>query len=405
MISRARYILLNVYHILIDGLFDSIPVLLAFMILSFDEKEAAVGLIVSLGTALSTAAGLGTLVLTRKFRFAHIAALVTAVYGAGFLAASFSTGIVAAGLCFAFAMTGHSIFHNISFSYITRNTDRTKLGRVMGDFIAIGDVGRIPLVSLSAFAAAYSFAGLPGWKVVCFAYGLATLCAAFGLLFIQEKNSVPEPGNSDPKQYLPSFALLKNREVFLSMLASVLNAFSNERVFTFLPLLLLAKGIDPTVIGTFALGFTAGSFLGKMACGRFIDSFGSRKVFIFAELLLTVLLCILLATDSLALIVVIALVLGIVTKGTIPVVQTIIIEPVSKTRTFDDIFSINSFLRGITNMLTPLLFGLMASWWGMNVVYLLMALVAAVAVIPVWMMRRPDPENTEPAQEQDSAGA
>ncbi|MDL2266458.1 MFS transporter [Desulfovibrio sp. OttesenSCG-928-G15] len=137
------------------------------------------------------------------------------------------------------------------------------------------------------------------------------------------------------------------------MLASVLNAFSNERVFTFLPLLLLAKGIDPTIIGTFALGFTAGSFLGKMACGRFIDSYGSRKVFVFAELLLTILLCILLMTDSLALIVIIALVLGIVTKGTIPVVQTIIIEPVSKSGAFDDIFSINSFVRGITNMLTP----------------------------------------------------
>ena len=29
MLSRARYILLNAYHILIDGLFDAVPILLA----------------------------------------------------------------------------------------------------------------------------------------------------------------------------------------------------------------------------------------------------------------------------------------------------------------------------------------------------------------------------------------
>ncbi|MDL2266457.1 hypothetical protein LJC46_00520 [Desulfovibrio sp. OttesenSCG-928-G15] len=195
MISRSRYMLLNAYHILIDGLFDSIPILLAFMILTFDVNESAVGLIVSLGTALGTAAGLGTLVLARTLKFTHITALVTAVYGAGFVAAAFSGGIMSAGICFALAMTGHSIFHNISFSYITRNTERQKLGRVMGDFIAIGDVGRIPLVSLAAFAAAYTFAGLPGWKLVCFCYGAIALCAALGLLPMQDEDA---PQKTDP---------------------------------------------------------------------------------------------------------------------------------------------------------------------------------------------------------------
>lgn len=48
----------------------------------------------------------------------------------------------------------------------------------MSDFTAIGDVGRIPLVSLAAFAAASVCAGLPGWRAVCLAYGVAALCAA-----------------------------------------------------------------------------------------------------------------------------------------------------------------------------------------------------------------------------------
>lgn len=93
--------------------------------------------------------------------------------------------------------------------------------------------------------------------------------------------------------------------------------------------------------------------------------------------------------SNLMLVVFIALLLGIVTKGTVPVVQTIITEPVQHLAVYDDIFSINSFLRGIMNMLTPLLFGFMASIAGMNSVYAIMAAVAAIAVIPVLCMAKP----------------
>ena len=387
MISRARYVLLNVYHVLIDGLFDAVPILLAFMALSFGNGEKEVGLIVSLGTAVGTAAGLGTLFLSRNLGFMRTIALVTAVYGAGFFTASFAGNIVVAGFCFILAMAGHTVFHNVSFSYLTLHTDRRRLGRIMSDFTAIGDIGRIPLVSLAAFAAAYSFAGFPGWKAVCLGYGAITLCAAFRLFFISRADK-PEKQNAKQRSF-PAFGILKDRDLSLAMLASVLNAFSNDRIFTFLPLLLMAKGIDPKIIGTFALGFTVGSFLGKMACGRLVDGLGPRKVFVAAELLLTGLLYLLITATSLAFIVIIALLLGIVTKGTVPVIQAIITEPVQKTAAYDDVFSINSFLRGIINMLTPLLFGLMAAAWSLNIVYGIMAIVAALAAVPVLLMKKP----------------
>ena len=69
MIPRARFIMLNLYHILIDGLFDSVPVVLAFMALALGSGETDVGLVVSLGAALSTAVGLGTGLFSRRFGF------------------------------------------------------------------------------------------------------------------------------------------------------------------------------------------------------------------------------------------------------------------------------------------------------------------------------------------------
>lgn len=386
MIPRGRYILINAYHILIDGLFDSVPVLLAFIVLAFGSNEAAVGLIVSIGTATGTAAGLLTLLFSATLGFLGTTALVTALYGAGFLGAAFAGNIFVAGACFVLALTGHAVFHNIAFSYLTLHTERQRLGRIMSDFTAFGDIGRIPLVTLASFAAAYTIFGYEGWRVICLAYGTGTLGLALWLFITANKEERQKP--SEKGRIFPSFSLLKQKDVLLSILASILNACSNDRIFTFLPLLLLAKGIDPKIIGSFALGFTLGSFIGKMACGRFVDIFGSRRVFIAAEFLLTCLLVALILAENIWLIVVLALALGIVTRGTVPVIQAIITGPVRDTGAYDDVFSINSLARGVTNMLTPLLFGFMASLWSMHLVYAFMALVAAVAAIPVWMMSR-----------------
>ena len=281
----------------------------------------------------------------------------------------------------------------------------------MSDFTAIGDVGRIPLVSFAAFAAAYSVGSMPGWRAICLAYGALALGAGLWLYCTRRSfaessesgqaapsataattSSTGAPAAARPARRNPfaAFAILKNRAVLLAMLGSMLNAFSNDRIFTFLPLLLVAKGMDATTIGSFALGFTLGSFAGKMACGRLIDIFGTRKIFIAAGLTLTLLLCALLSSNNLVLTLLLALAIGIVTKGTVPVIQTIITEPVQGAHNYEAIFTVNSFGRGITNILTPVLFGGLAARWSMDAVYLLMAAVATLSIVPVVFMGKPE---------------
>ena len=388
MLSRAQYTLVNFFHVLFDGLFDSIPVLLTFMALTFNNGEGAVGIAVALVTAASTFAGLGSLFVSKRLGFMRSICLMAFVYGMGFLLASFAGHIAIAAICFTFAVLGQIAFHNITFSYLTMHTERKTLGKVMSDFTAIGEIGRIPMVSFAAFAAAYSFFDLDGWRAVCLGYGAATIAIAVWLGLSIKKKTPPNDTSSANKRRFPSFTILRHRQLALAISASMLNAFSNDRIFAFLPLLMLAKGIDPKIIGGFALGFTVGSFLGKMACGRLADRFGSRRVFICATLILTTLLILLVLSQNVICIVILALLLGMVTKGTAPVIQTIITQPVDNPDEYDDVFSINSFLRGITNMLTPLLFGFVASIWNMNVTYVIMAVVSVLAVVPILMMQR-----------------
>ena len=58
-------------------------------------------------------------------------------------------------------------------------------------------------------------------------------------------------------------------------------------------------------------------------------------------------------------------------------------EPVTDPQAYDDLFAFNTFARGSTNILTPLLFGFIASAFSAEYIYVLMAIVSVFAVAPV----------------------
>ncbi|MEG2173323.1 MAG: MFS transporter [Desulfovibrionaceae bacterium] len=382
---------LNSYHILIDGLFDATPILLSFIIIGFGADEKAVGSILSLAFIVTTLAGLATIYLSQRWGFLRTICIVTTCLGVGYTANAFSPNLYTTGLFCIIALAGHGLFHNIAFSYLTSHNDRAVLGKAMSNFTVLGDMGRIPFVSLAGYAGAISLWGFAGWRSVCLLYGLLALAASVYVLYLNTNKTTPlfpqDPTRSSTPRRFPSFALLHDPQVRLALSASGLDAFSSDRLFAFLPFLLLAKGIEPTVIGTFALGFTVGSLAGKFVCGRMTDIFGNRRVFIVSELLMAVLVVVLLFSQQLWCIISAAMLLGAVTRGTVPIIQTIITEPVKNATNFDDIFALNSLLRGSINTASPAIFGFLAAAMGIEFVYGLMSAVATLAVLPIFFLR------------------
>lgn len=383
--TKKTFALLNAYHVLVDGLYDSVPVLLAFVVLGFGAGEKTVGSVVSAGLMASTVAGLWAVWFSRQLGPTGALALVTLGYGLGFVAASWSASMVLAGACFVLALAGHGVFHTLAFSWIAQETPKAGLGRALSDFTAIGDIGRIPLVSLAGFVAALPIAGMAGWRVVCFSYGLIALCAGGWLLWHSRRKYIAgRPAEHTAKgRVLPSLGLLKEKKLALALAANVLNTIGSDHIFTFMPLLLLGKGIAPQIMGAFALGFTVGCFAGKMLCGRLVDLWGARPVFVGAEVVQAGLLVLLVGQSTPGGIVATALALGMVTKGTVPVVQTILAGAVAPGQAYEEVFAGSSFVRGCVNMTLPLLFGALAANTSMELVYVLMAAAALVAVVPV----------------------
>ena len=384
--------LLNIFHVLIDGLFESVPLLLSFMAIAWGSGEKEVGLIISLAVMASTLTGLATKPLSRRFGRLTALIWITALYGAGFFMNAFSANLYFAGGCFILATAGHTDFHSISFSYLSAATDRTELGTALGNFTALGDIGRVPFTALTGFMAASSLAGLPGWRIVSFLYGLGALLFSYwaGVLLFSGKGSTPvePPTTATATKNLPDFSLLRNSRHALPILANSFDAFGSDRIFTFLPFLLLVKQIEPQQIGLFALLFTLSGLGGKMVCGRLVDRFGARTMFISAESAMALLLGILVVATQPSLLLVTAFLLGIVTKGTVPVMQTIVANTVEDPAEYDDIFTLNSLSRGTTNILAPLFFGFIAAAYGVVWAYCAMGLAAGCAVLPIALMKK-----------------
>ncbi len=75
--------LLQIFHVLVDGLYDSVPILLSFMIVAFGAQERDAGVILSLSALLGTLAGLGTKGCSQRFGFLRTLCLITGAYGVG----------------------------------------------------------------------------------------------------------------------------------------------------------------------------------------------------------------------------------------------------------------------------------------------------------------------------------
>lgn len=224
--------------------------------------------------------------------------------------------------------------------------------------------------------------------MICFSYGILVLGIGIILLLYKKQSDDTEHNNSQKsRRFLPSLASIRDKNIKLVLWGSIINAFSSEQIFIFLPSLLLFKGFDHKILGALALGFTVGCFIGKTACGRLLDKFGTRKVFVVSQLILAIILILLIISDSLYTVIFIALLLGIVTKGTIPVIQSMITEPLTSSEYYNDIFTINGFARGVINVLAPTFFGLIGSNFNLNFTYSIMAISAVFAIVPILLIK------------------
>jgi len=183
------------------------------------------------------------------------------------------------------------------------------------NFIAIGDIGRIGIAAVLTFIVVYL-----GWRSTAMLYAewqSFVLFVFYFFLFSKTETIVCKTKNTTKikfKEILTHKMFVFLRRLISSMLLRVIH-------YSFFSFLLLKRGVEPALLGSFTAAFFVGNFLGKTMLGRFVDKLGPAKVFIISDVLMAIFIIILANSTVLAIIIICSVILGIFTRGTIPVVQ------------------------------------------------------------------------------------
>ncbi len=371
---------LNILHVFNDGFQASMLLLLPFIAKDLHASYAQSGMLGSAMNSLQIFLALPAGYLAVRFgglRVLIIAALLSAV---GFIGVALGPTLAFLVLLFFLAGAGFAVFHPIAFSMVAKVSEKKTLGRTMGLFTAVGDIGRIGLVTMITVLIVRF-----GWRNTALLYG----CISFVVFFVYAKHLFALTSFSDirKKQSKPekSFRLLEilmQPAFYLSNLAGMLDSFASSSMFVFLPFLYLQKGIDAKALGSFTAMFFIGNILGKYFLGRFVDIFGNSKVFIAAEFLMALFVMLLASAHSFVFIIIFSIILGALTKGTVPVFQAMQSEAVQVHGQYEKAYGLSALLVSSTTVIAPFVLGWISDVSGIVASFYVVALFALLAIIP-----------------------
>jgi MFS family permease len=151
----------------------------------------------------------------------------------------------------------------------------------------------------------------------------------------------------------------------------------------FIPFLLVFRGASVNYLGSLTAAFFVGNMVGKAGMGRLVDRFGNKKVFFLAEVVMMVCLLVITQVPWVIAIAAVSVVLGALTKGTVPVIMTMVSESLQKGDSRQQAYGFNAFIVGIASTSAPFLLGLISDSLGIQSAFYLSAVLAAMAIIPV----------------------
>ncbi|AEV28094.1 arabinose efflux permease family protein [Sphaerochaeta pleomorpha str. Grapes] len=377
-------LLLSLFHFLNDGYLATLPLFLPFIQKDIGLSMYAVGLLGSILNASGIVLALPSVYVAKRFGMMKVLLACLLFYGGSFFIVASSNGLMLLLLAFIFAGIGFGVFHPVAFSSIVKEHSKTTgLGRKMGSFMAIGDLGRVGISSAVTFIIVFI-----GWKKTAVIFGcIPFLLFAVFYTSINHRNKEAVAVKKDSKTPY-SLQYFKNKEFLKACSCSVIDALASSSLFLFLPFLFAGNGIPASFIGLFTSVFFIGNLLGKSLLGRVVDSFGQKRTFIICELAMALFLIALTLAKSIPFVLLFAFILGGLTKGTAPITSTMLANSVCESEGYEKAFGIHSFVVSIAATIAPLLLGTISSFYGISFVFIACAFFAILATIPAAFIKR-----------------
>lgn len=372
------FLFLKILHIFNDGYQASFLLLLPFIAKDLHISLTQIGSLGSFFFLFETLFALPAGYLGEKFDGVKIVIFSALLYGFSYFLLTFAVSFSNVVMLFVLAGVGFALFHPIAFALVARWSGKQNTGRNIGDFTAIGDVGRVFFSVIITF-----FIVNIGWRSTSLIYALMIgIIFMFSIFFLKKRGENKVKERKQILNKVTFMQLLKNGKFMLACLTALLDSTASSPLFIFLPFLLIKKGVDPVVLGSFTAAYFIGNFLGKSIIGRLTDKIGGVRTFIIAELLMAIFIVLLTNTSSFFLIIVFSVLLGSLTKGTIPARASMAIEAVKHHGRYEKSIALLGFIVSLGSTSAPLIYGKIADTYGIVFTFYTAAMLAILAIIP-----------------------
>ena len=373
---------LSLLHILNDGFRITVTTTLPFIAKDLSLSLTQIGILGSSQTFIGILFAIPSAYFAAKIGGFKLLIVSLLLYAVGFLGIGFSPNFFLLLLSIYIGAVGFAFFHPVSFALVTRLSAKGMRGKNMGTFISLGDIGRLLISALALLVIPWI-----GWRPVMIILSMVALNIYFFTQLFTFKE-VPIVDNISPfgqekRVWFKKFLVLLADHNFIRVLLTAMgDSLASSNIYTFLPFLLLARGITPAQLVIFTTVYFFGSLSGKFFSGRAVDTFGNKRVFIISEISMALVLLLLGITVSFPALVMISYLLGGFTKGTSPVVQTMISEVIHEEH-FEKAFGVSETFIQIAAAMTIFISGLLADHFGITVVFYVSAVLAVLATVPI----------------------
>jgi MFS family permease len=363
------------FHFLDDGFTDSFYLLLPFIAAELSLSFSQVGLLKGIFSGSTSLFQFPLSLLGEKIGELTVIGLGTFGLASGFLILSRVYTFPAILASLIFAKTSGAGQHGLSSSILSRAFEVSGRRAAMGTYNFSGDLGKVSLPFLLAL-----LINLWGWRQATLTLailGIAGCGVLYGLATEQKESSrFFQPQLSPPEE--KKWAL-KDRNSFSALLTIGIIDMAVRNVFlTFLPFLLLQKGIPLSQAG-FALTLVfAGGAAGKFICGILAERLGIIPMVVGTEIFTAAGILTLMVLPLSGIWALLPFV-GIVLNGTSSVLYATVAEifnPASRARGYGVYYAVTLGAGAVS----PMIFGLLTDSTGLSFTIAMTALMVLLTI-------------------------
>lgn len=279
--ARAVLVIAGLAHVLHDGFSDVLYVLLPLWAADFQLTLTGVGVLKAVYTAGMALSQIPAGILAERLGERRLLVVGTAVTALGYLGVAMAgRGMLSLAAFLLVGGLGSGVQHPLASSLVSRAYETGPRRAALGTYNFAGDIGKIAVPAAVALTAS-----LVGWHTASGVYAVLGLVGAVVIALALRRVGA---GGADAAAHEVAASAggwgIRDLRGFQALSAvGMIDTATRTALLTFLPFLLLGKGLSVAGMGLALAVLFAGGAAGKFVCGLVAERVGIVRTVILTE--------------------------------------------------------------------------------------------------------------------------